>query len=245
MPRFLPLIPVALLLALASAARASAGTKPLAQLTRVQVAGQSSRAEITVRQGPIDLADLAITDLEGEPTPLADTPRTLATGAVVHVLWPKAADAPAGAVRVTSHVLASTDDQLELLLRGEPHDAVAWSNQDGTVAKAEQTDRATLVEQGMWEGAGEAEAVRLVGGGSIVRGSPVDTDRAADWRVEDGASGAGGGSGSKPPAPSTKPRNEPLPSSGPADVALLTAAGALLLRSCWGVCRGLLRSGHE
>lgn len=274
-------LPLSLIPMLASA---SAGSKPLVQLTRVEVNGQSSSAVLTVRQGPVDLVDLSLTDLDGDPTILSSASRLLETGSEVLIVWPKVPDPPAGAVPMAGHVLASTDDQLMLLFRETPHDAVAWSNRDGTLAKAEANDLAALVDSGQWGGATEAEAVELPTRGTLLRSTPTDTNTASDWVLSTGGESAPSTTGSvttanapassagssntksaqvpKTPSVPKKPaatggsatvkkttkaatpvKDTHLPSSGPADLVLLTVIGATALPRCWRLGRGLVL-GH-
>jgi hypothetical protein len=212
---------------------ALAGAGALVQLTDVVIAGQSSTATLTVRRGPVDLAKLAITDMDGEATPLSATSRELATGATVVLTWPKAASVP-GAIPITGHVLAGTEDQLVIELNGSPHDAVAWSNRDGTIAKAEVTDLNALVTSGQWVGGAEGDLVPINGAPAhLRRRGETDTQSAKDWEVVADDAGAAGGA----PSPSSTTQ---LPSSGPtADLIILSVALAILLRSGREIVRHL------
>jgi len=188
------------------------------KITLVTIAGSSSLAEVTVRQGPVDLAKLAITDLDGTAQPLAAASKLLPSGSVIRLHWEKAASPAAGSIAVTGHVLSSTDDQLELLLDGAPHDAVAWTNGDGEMAKAEAADLAALVEQHQWSGAAQSDAVSLADGATIRRTGPNDTDAKQDWSsgADDGNEGGG-----------------ELPGSGASDLLLIALSGSVLLRCGW------------
>ena len=212
---------------------ALAGAGAIVQITDVLIAGQSSSATLTVRRGPVDLSQLAITDMDGETTPLASASRSLATGATVVITWPKAASV-SGAIPITGHVLAGTEDQLVLELKGSPHDAVAWSNRDGTIAKAEQTDLQSLVASAQWSGATEGDLVQIPGAPArLRRRSDADTQSAKDRELASDEEGATGGA--SPPSSTTQ-----LPSSGPAaSIVVLSVALALLLRRGREVARRL------
>ena len=206
---------LALALLLQTAPPAHGGAGPLVQITSVTIAGESSRATLTVRSGPVDLASLAVTDLEGDPFPLSSASKQLATGATVTIAWAKAAPA-AGDIVLAGHTLAATDDQLAVLLEEELHDAVAWSNGDGSIAPAELTDLQKLVAANHWNAATQEASVPVSSGATIVRSGATDTQSRADWK----AAAGGGGGGEEDPG---------LPSAGASDVVLLSAALALLI----------------
>lgn len=202
------------------------GGDPVVQITRVEIMGQSSVAELKVIYGSIDLQDLAVSDMDGDLTQMSEISRIVGAGETISLAWEKSNSAKPGSITVLGHVLASTDDQLVVYLDDEILDAVVWSNQDGTMAAAEVKDLQHLVDESEWSDIDQGNTVLVPESKIITRKGDKDTNSKQDWiesqantDVEDNNEDDGSQS--------------ELPSAGMADILLLTATGAVFLSSIY------------
>lgn len=146
----------------------------------------------------VDVSRFVLTDMDGDDLPLAEAPVTLRQGERARVHWgegtdetDEVGDANGNGIRdlylEKDGDLSSTDDQLVLKWGETVHDAVVWTNGDGSMAREEQKDLKALVDAGYWRvtlGADFQKAAVPVGlyRLPIARTDPAnDADGPGDW----------------------------------------------------------------
>lgn len=152
-------------------------------------------AEVECLSGPVDVSRFVLTDLDGEDEPIAASPVTLQTGEVLVVRWEDGTDetddvgdANGNGIREVflsgKHQLSSTDDQLVLVWGNTIHDAVVFTNGDGTMDENEMKDLQYLIGAGAWTSSLDQTSAVNVGTYRlpIERAGGQDTNSKDDWR---------------------------------------------------------------
>lgn len=119
-------------------------------------------AKLRVLSGPVDVSNFMLSDLDGDDHRLAEASATINTGEEVIIHWAKGRDETDGEgdlngngsrdLYLEDSDLSGSDDQLVLMLGDQIHDAVVWTNRDGSMTKEEVADAQKLIEAGHWQG---------------------------------------------------------------------------------------------
>lgn len=154
-------------------------------------------AELICLSGTVDISRFILTDLDAEDPPLAEASFTLRQGETVVIHWADGRDETdtvgdlnRNGVRdlYIPYVpgLSSTDDQLVLVWGGKIHDAVIFTNIDGTISSDEKKDYEYLINAGQWSGTVNQNSAVNIGTYRlpVERANPnQDTNSKNDWRT--------------------------------------------------------------
>lgn len=148
-------------------------------------------AELYCVNGPLDISDFVLTDLDGRDQKLALKPVTLKTGQFAAVWWKSdGADEIDGVgdangngsidLYVSDAKPATTNDQLVLMLGRKMYDAIAWTNEKGSIDTDELEDVDEISNQGMWSGENLVRlGTQIQSLGRMVDGKDANTSN--DW----------------------------------------------------------------